>query len=297
VNQLVRGKTVSSRISELALIVVLIGISFASLAPLWYTVAVSFSEKAAAAAGFVTFWPIGFNTISYTKILADPVFLNAFWVSVKRVLLGGGLNFILTVLMAYPLSKTVKHFRFRNAYMWFLIFNMLFSGGIIPQYILMKQLGLFNSIWALVLPTAVPVFNVILLVNFFRSIPGELSEAAYMDGAGPWYTLFKVYLPLSMPALATVTLFSIVGHWNAFFDGLIYMRNEANYPLQTYIQQLVVQLNVEQVDSQQLELLSKMSNQTLNAAKIVVSMVPILLIYPFLQRYFIHGIMLGSVKE
>nr|WP_275983908.1 carbohydrate ABC transporter permease [Paenibacillus hamazuiensis] len=275
----------------------MIGIALTSVLPILNTVSISLSDTAAAAGGFVNFWPVGFNLESYAQIVQEPHFLNAFGVSVKRVLVGGALNFILTILMAYPLSRTGAEFRYRNAYMWFMLFTMLFSGGVIPHYILVKSLGLFNSIWALVLPGAVPVFNVILMMNFFRSIPKELSEAGYMDGAGPWYMLFKVFVPLSTPALATVTLFSIVGHWNAFFDGLIYMRSSEFYPLQTYIQQLAVPMDLQTADSTQIGLLEKMSNKTLNAAKIVVSMVPILVIYPFLQKYFIHGIMLGSVKE
>lgn len=275
----------------------MIAVTLLSLAPIVHTAALSLSDKASAAAGYVTFWPIGFNYGSYVAIMSDPAFLKAFGVSVKRVLAGGAVQFLLTVLMAYPLSRNPGEFRFRNAYMWFLIFNMLFSGGIIPLYILVKSLGMFNSIWALVLPGAVPVFNVILLVNFFRSIPKELNEAGYIDGAGPWFTLVKIMIPLSAPALATVTLFSLVGHWNAFFDGLIFMRSPDLYPLQTYIQQLVVQINLQNIDSTKLDLLSKLSNQTLNAAKIFVAIVPILIVYPFLQKYFIHGIMLGSVKE
>ncbi|PYI54985.1 carbohydrate ABC transporter permease [Paenibacillus flagellatus] len=296
---MVRSKTMTDKFGEIALVVLLSAIALGSLAPIWHTFAVSFSDKASAAAGFVTFWPKGFNVYSYEKILDDPAFLNAFLTSVKRVLLGGAIQFLLTVLMAYPLSREPKEFRLRNGYMWFLVFTMLFSGGIIPLYIVVKSLGLFNSIWSLVLPGAVPVFNVILLMNFFRSIPKELNEAGYMDGAGPWFTLFRIYVPLSAPALATVTLFSVVGHWNAFFDGMIFMRSVELYPLQTYIQQLVVQLNVTQLanDPNKLDMLAKLSNKTLNAAKIAVSMIPILLVYPFLQKYFIHGIMLGSVKE
>jgi ABC-type glycerol-3-phosphate transport system permease component len=156
---------------------------------------------------------------------------------------------------------------------------------------------MFDTLWALVLPGAVPVFNVVLLMNFFRNLPKELSDAGHIDGAGPWYMMVKVYVPLSLPALATITLFSVVGHWNSFFDGMIFMRSTEHYPLQTYIQQLVVQLNLADLDSTQAELLQKVSDKTLNAAKIVVSMVPILVVYPFLQKYFIHGIMLGSVKE
>jgi len=294
---LVRNKTVSARLAEASLLLVMVLISIVSLAPVLHTFSVSFSDNAAAAGGFVKFWPVGFNVESYRRIMEEPHFLNSFFVSVKRVLLGGAINFVLTILMAYPLSRSTKEFPYRNAYMWFMLFTMLFSGGIIPLYLTVKSLGLFNTIWALVLPGAVPVFNVILLMNFFRNMPKELSEAGYMDGAGPWYMMLKVFVPLSLPSLATVTLFSIVGHWNAFFDGMIFMRSAENYPLQTYIQQLVVNLNIVELDSSQAELLMKVSDKTLNAAKIVVSMVPILIVYPFLQKYFIHGIMLGSVKE
>lgn len=296
---MVRNKTLASRMAEATLIIAMGLIAFSSLAPIVHTVAVSLSDKAAVAAGYVTFWPIDANWVSYSKIVNDSAFLNSFLVSVERVLLGGGLNFILTILLAYPLAREVKEFPMRNIYMWFVIFTMLFSGGIIPLYILVKELHMFDTLWALVLPGAVPVFNVILLLNFFRALPKELSGAAYIDGAGPWYMLFKIFVPLSAPALATVTLFSIVGHWNAFFDGLIYMRHQENYPLQTYIQQLVVQINQSQMSSDpaQLALLAKLSDKTLNAAKIVVAMMPILLVYPFIQRFFIHGIVLGSVKE
>jgi putative aldouronate transport system permease protein len=294
---LVRNKSLSARISEAALIVLMLLISVVSLAPVVHTISVSFSNNASAAGGLVNFWPVGFNLESYRKIIEDPHFINSFFVSVKRVLLGGGVNFVLTVLMAYPLSRSSKEFPMRTVYMWFMLFTMLFSGGIIPLYLTVKTLGMFNSLWALVLPGAVPVFNVVLLMNFFRNMPKELTEAAYIDGAGPWYMLLKIFLPLSLPSLATVTLFSVVGHWNSFFDGMIFMRNMEFYPLQTYIQQLVVQLNLSEIDSTQQEMMAKISDKTLNAAKIVVSMMPILVVYPFLQKYFIHGIMLGSVKE
>ncbi|UUZ78994.1 carbohydrate ABC transporter permease [Paenibacillus sp. P26] len=294
---MVRNKTLPVRIGETALILLMIVISLLSLAPVLHTVAVSFSNNSAAAGGLVKFWPVGFNFASYHKIIEEPHFMNSFFVSVKRVLLGGSVNFVLTVLMAYPLSRSSKEFPLRNIYMWFMLFTMLFSGGVIPLYLTVKTLGLFNSLWALVLPGAVPVFNVVLLMNFFRNMPKELTDAAYIDGAGPWYMLLRIFLPLSLPSLATVTLFSVVGHWNAFFDGMIFMRSTEHYPLQTYIQRLVVQLNVSVLDSSQQEPLSKVSDKTLNAAKIVVSMVPILAVYPFLQKYFIHGIMLGSVKE
>ncbi|MDD9271895.1 carbohydrate ABC transporter permease [Paenibacillus sp. GCM10023248] len=294
---MVRNRTLAARTTEIVLVILMLIISAISLAPVLHNFSVSFSDNAAAQGGFVKFWPVGFNVESYRRIMEEPHFLHSFFVSIKRVLLGGTINFVLTVLMAYPLSRSSKEFPLRNMYMWFMLFTMLFSGGIIPLYLTVKSLGMFNSIWALVLPGAVPVFNVILLMNFFRNLPKELSDAGYMDGAGPWYMMVKVFLPLSLPAMATVTLFSVVGHWNSFFDGLIFMRSAENYPLQTYIQQLVINLNIVELDSTQAELLMKVSNKTLNAAKIVVSMVPILIVYPFLQKYFIHGIMLGSVKE
>jgi ABC-type glycerol-3-phosphate transport system permease component len=184
--------------------------------------------------------------------------------------------------------------------MWILVFTMLFHGGLIPWYLTIKNLELLDTIWALVLPGAVPVYNIILLMNFFRNLPKELMEAAEIDGAGPWYIMARIFVPLSLPAIATVTLFSIVGHWNSFFDGLVLMNSQDNYPLQTYIQTLVVQINAEMMatmSTDQLVDLMKISNRTFNAAKIIVSMIPIVLLYPFIQRFFIHGLTLGSVKE
>jgi len=297
---MVRSQSLSNRTVDLFILLALVLTALMSLYPLWYTIALSVSDQAAANAGKVTVWPVGFNLTSYQIILDDDKFFRAFGVSVKRVVLGGVLNFILTVIMAYPLSLENKQFRGRNLYMWYLVFCMLFSGGMIPLYMTITTLGMQNTIWSLVIPGAVPIFNVILIMNFFRSLPKELNEAAVVDGAGPWYTLMRIYIPLSLPAMATVTLFSIVGHWNSFFDGLIYMSKPENYPLQTYIQQLVVSISPEAMSnltSDQLIQLMKASDKTLNAAKLMVAMIPILLIYPFLQRYFVHGIVLGSVKE
>lgn len=295
---MVRSKTFIDRFIDGLIIACLSFITLLCLAPLVHTVAISFSDKSAAAAGMVTFYPVGFNLYSYKLLLDDRNFFAAFGVSVQRVLLGCFINYLITILMAYPLSKNNKLFPGRNAYMWFVIFTMLFSGGLVPWYMTINTLGLINSIWALVLPTAVPVFNVVLLMNFFRGIPKELDEAGIVDGAGPWYMLFKIYVPVSLPALATITLFTIVGHWNSFFDGLILMNKPEKYPLQTYIQQLVVALrDTSTMDPEQIKRLSQISNKTLNAAKILISMIPIVAIYPFLQRYFIHGIVLGAVKE
>ena len=293
------NKSLSSRITDIVLIVILIAIAITCILPLWYTLALSFSSKSAAAAGSVSLWPVGFNLNSYKQLLTETQFFKSFWISIQRVVLGAGLNFIIVPLMAYPLSKTVKDFKGRNVLMWTVIFTMLFNGGLIPLYITVQSYGLMNSVWALVLVGGAQriVFNIILTINFFRNLPDSLEEAALVDGAGPWRILYKVFIPLSLPVLATISLFSIVYHWNEFLYGLIFMSREEFYPLQTYIQQLVVQVDPATMTEDQYKRLSELSNRTLDAAKIFIAMIPVLVVYPFLQKYFIHGITLGSVKE
>jgi putative aldouronate transport system permease protein len=288
-----------SRAFDALLIVALAAVALLCVLPIWYTFVLSLSDKSAAAAGAVSLWPVGFNFMSYEQLVNDAKFLYSFWVSIERVILGTSVNFVVTVLMAYPLSKSTKDFRMRNFLMWVLVFTMLFHGGLIPLYQTIKAYGLMDNIWALAIGGGLPVFNVILVVNFFRNLPKELEEAAFVDGAGPWYTLVRLFIPLSVPVLATVSLFSIVGHWNEFFYGLIFMSKPEHYPLQTYIQQMVLQIDYSQIgsDPERLKQLNEISNQTLNAAKVFIAMIPILLVYPFLQRFFIHGITLGSVKE
>lgn len=218
--------------------------------------------------------------------------------SVKRVFLGVIINMILTVLMAYPLSLETRQFPSRDRYMWLLIFTMLFNGGVVPWYFVIRSLGMLDSIWALVLPGAVPVFNVILVINFFRNIPKAIKESAQLDGIGPLGMLIQIYIPLAKPAIATVSLFSIVNHWNSFFDGMLLMNTPEKMPLQTYIQSLVIRISdITQSGLSAEQLADRMSQRTFNASKIVVSTIPILLIYPFLQKYFVTGITLGSVKE
>jgi putative aldouronate transport system permease protein len=265
------------------------------LAPLVHVFAVSLSNAAASMGGFVTFWPIGFTTRNYYEILTAPPVYSAFRVSVERTVLGTTLAMFLTVITAYPLSKSARDFKGRDVFMWIVLFAMLFSGGLIPWFLTIRQLGLINKIWALVLPGAVPVWNVILMMNFFRDVPKELEEAAIIDGASHWRILYDVYLPLSLPALATLTLFSAVGHWNAWFDGMILMTDNLKYPLQTFLRTVVVDVNI-QVLNLDAENLIEISNRSARAATIFVTTVPILLLYPFLQRYFVSGIKIGAIK-
>lgn len=281
------------------LIYLLVGFSaILCLIPLLNTLALSLSSSVMAGSGTVTFWPKQLTLAAYEAIVSESQFFGSFYISVKRVILGGAINFAMMVLAAFPLSHSEKSFKGRNIYMYVLIFTMLFSGGLIPTYVVVSKLGLLNSIWALVLPGAVPVWNCILLMNFFRSLPDELEEAAVIDGAVPFQIMVRIYLPVSLPSLATVMLFSIVGHWNDFFSGLIYMNHSNNYPLATYISTIVdsaKDLNLI-TDPEEIERLMRVSERNMSSAKIFVSMIPILVVYPFLQKYFVKGIVLGSVK-
>jgi len=272
-------------------------LSLACIVPFVHILAISFSSASAAAAGVVKLWPVEFTFASYENVLSKREFLSSFVVSVQRALLGASVNMLLTIIAAYPLSKEVRQFRFRTIYAWFFVLTMLFSGGLIPLYMTVKETGLMDTLWALVLPGAVPVYNVVLLLNFFRALPKELEESATIDGASPFVTLTRIYLPLSMPALATLTLFSLVGHWNSWFDGLIFMNSPEHYPLQSFLQTVVIQRDLRFLTPTDIELLQLVSDRTNNAAQIFVSTLPILLVYPFLQKYFVHGIVLGSVKE
>ncbi len=294
------SKNQKGRIGGLVIYAIVILLALICLLPLWNIVAISFSSSEAVSANAVGLIPVNFTTAAYTKIIDDAQFWRSFGISVLRVVLTLLLNMILIVLMAYPLSKSKREFRGRNIYMNIMIFAMLFSGGMIPSYLLIKNLDMLNTIWSLVLPGAVPIFSVILVMNFFSAVPKALEEAAFIDGASPLQVLFKVYVPVSIPALATVALFSIVGTWNDFFSGLIYMTQVSNYPLMTYIQSLnvnIAELLQSGTNSAQLSNLTEISNKNLNAAKIVVAVIPLLLIYPLLQKYFVTGIVVGSVKE
>jgi putative aldouronate transport system permease protein len=264
--------------------------------PIVHILALSLSSATAAASGRVTIWPVEFTTQSYQFVLESAAFGKSFMISLLRVLVGTPVNMILTILVAYPLSRSRDQFRMRDFFVWFFFITVLFSGGLIPWYMVIQQTGLIDNFWALIIPGALPVFNVILLVNSFRGIPKELEEAAAMDGAGHWTNLFQILIPLSLPVLATVTLFVVVGHWNSWFDGLILMNSPDKYPLQSYLQTVVVNLDPRMLTERDLDLLKIISNRTTRAAQIFVAMVPILMIYPFLQRYFTSGIKLGSVK-
>jgi len=297
---MVENKSFHSKARTTIIYAIVLLLGFSCLLPLLNILAISFSGSAAVSANRVGVLPVDFTLTAYNKILSDGQFWRSFMISVIRVVLALALNLALTVPMAYAMTKSKKEFRARNIYMNLLIFAMLFNGGMIPTYILVRNLGLLNSIWSLVLPGALPIFNVIMLMNFFLGIPKSLEEAALIDGASPFQVLIKIMVPCAKPSIATVSLFSIVGSWNDFFSGLIYMQKVEYYPIMTYIQSLNVdiqELLKSGASSSALENVTELSNRNLNAAKIVVAVIPLLLIYPILQKYLITGMVMGSVKE
>ena len=293
---MVKKVTLGTKICQALIWLVVILMTLSCLLPLINMVAISLSSSNAVASNTVGLLPVELTFSTYEKLLNDSQFWASFWISVQRVVLGTIINMFFVITMAYPLSKSRLRFPAREIYIKIVIFAMLFSGGVIPLFMVVSKLNMINTIWALVLPGAVPVFNVILMVNFFKGVPVSLDEAASIDGASPLTVLVKIYLPVSLPALATVALFSIVNHWNDYFSGLLYMNKASLYPLQTYIQQLTVDIT-QVTDAEQLKQLSQMSNRAFNATKIVVSTIPLLVIYPFLQKYFVSGIVIGAVKE
>ncbi|AST94952.1 carbohydrate ABC transporter permease [Shouchella clausii] len=285
------------RIFSVFNIVFLLVLSAICIMPLIHILAVSFSSPAPANANLVRFWPVDFTVSAWEQTFGNQNFLRALWNGVFRTFLGTVISLVTITLAAYALSKEDREFKGRKMYMYALVFVMLFNGGLIPTYILVQNLGLINTIWALVLPGAVNVFNLILLLNFFRTgVPKSLEEAAFIDGAGHFQILFKIYLPISLPALATVGLFTMVGQWNSWFDGLIYLTDSTKYPLSTFLQTIIVQNDFSQLNVNPDEV-KALSERTVRSAQIFIGALPIIIVYPFLQKYFVKGIVLGSVKE
>ena len=268
------------------------------LFPLLHILALSLSSSSYVATGSVALWPRGLNLTAYKYVLNNEKFWHAFGVTGQRLLLGIPLNLLLVILMAYPLSKEEDAFPARRFYMAAFMVVMIFNGGLVPTYLLVQQLGLLDTIWALVLPCGMNVFNAVIMMNFFRGILREIEESAIMDGANQLQVLLFMYLPLAVPCIATITLFSFMGHWNAWQDGRIYMNFSSNYPLQTYLQSIMQNTDdiLGNLSPAMMRIYMELSSRNLRAAQIVVSTIPVLLIYPLLQRHFTSGLVMGSVK-
>jgi putative aldouronate transport system permease protein len=292
-----RKMTAGMRVFTIINYLVLTLVAFTCLLPILNQLAISFSSSGAVAMGKVSIWPVEFTLKSYKYMSEKPAFFSSVIISLQRILFAVPLSMLVSILAAYPLSRQNSEFKARKYYIWYFVVPMLFSGGLIPTYMIVRNTGLIDSVWALVLPYLVNVFNIILMMNFFRTIPKELEEAALIDGAGNIRVLVSVILPVSTPVLATVALFFIVNHWNSWFDGLIYMNSPEKYPLQTYLQTMVISRDLMVMESlRDVRNIPDISDRTGKAAQIFLAALPVLIVYPFLQKYFTTGIVMGSVK-
>ena len=301
---MIADRRLGDRIGDIVIWTVLLAFAVMCLLPFATVIARSLSGYLAVTTNQVTIWPIGFNLDNYWYVTRDRWFLGAFAISLARVLVSVPLTLLVIVMTAYPLSQDRLYMPGRTVFKVIMLIGMLFSGGLIATYLAYKSLGLLNNFAVLVLPGALNIFLAIIIINFFRGLPQELSESAMLDGASHFDVLFRIFVPLSRPALATVSLFTAVGHWNSWFDGIIYMSRSNMWPLQSYLFDLMQSrslnrlVEVERTGAHVGGVLEhvELSPEALHAAMIVVATVPIVLVYPFLQRHFVTGLTLGAVK-
>lgn len=288
-----KNTSLSFRIGSIMNYSILTLFGLMTLFPLLHVLAQSLSSQVAVVSNRVTIFPVDFQIGAYKLLLQDKAFYQAFGVSLFRMIAGVLLNMTLTSLMAYSLSK--QSLQGRSLIMNLVIFTMLFQGGMIPSFLLLKELYLLDTIWALLLPSAISAFNLILLKNFFQSVPDSMEESAKIDGAGHATILWKIFIPLSMPSIATLSLFYAVMHWNSYFDAVMYISNQNLNPLQVYLRNMIV-LNDSNIDLTNNTGLFLVAPETMKAATIIASVLPMIIVYPFVQRYFVKGVMLGALK-
>lgn len=288
-------RTTGDRAIDLIIAIALIVLALATVYPFYYSMVVSVSTPASLMQPGLRLWPTEFSFESYRVLLDDSGILQAYGNTIVRTLLATALALVLTAMVAYPLAQ--PEFPHRRLINFFVVFSLLFSGGFIAMYLLVRDLGLLNSMWALVLPGAVGAFNIIIMRNFFQAIPRELLDSARIDGASEMGILFRIVLPLSKPALAVVALWVALSNWNAWFDALLYISDPDKQVLQMFVRNAVVSRTTPLVDGGlDPALQGLVSSDTLSAAALIVATLPIICLYPFLQKYFARGILLGSVK-
>lgn len=275
-------------------------LSLCFIYPIVMTLAQSFSDAKAMVGKTVFLFPVGFSLDSYKQLLSDISILRYYWNTIVYAGLGTFLTLTLTGMLAYPL--TARDFKGKRVISVMLLITMFFGGGMIPTYLVYKDMyHLTNTLWVMILPGAVSAWNVIIFKNFFNSIPVELREAAQIDGAGHFRVLFQIVMPLSKPLLATIGLFTIVGHWNGYFNALLYLDSADKFPIQMFLRKILVLSEISSgADLQNLDILRQLANTnptTVKAAATIITIIPILCVYPFLQKYFTKGMMLGSVKS
>lgn len=285
--------TSGEKIFQWFAVILVVMMSFAMVYPFIHIASISLSTPAEALRPGIHLFPLEVSFDAYREAMQSNGIWYGFQNTIFRTTVGTALTLIVMSMAAYPLSK--KYLPDRSFYMMFIILTMFFSGGLIPTYLLVKGLGLFDSRWVYIVPTLFNTFSLIILRNFFMSIPGELEDSAKMDGANDIRILFSIVIPLSKPILATVGLWSAVMHWNAWFDALIYVQDQTKIVLQVFIRRLVIE-NQQQELMRIIDQQKSLNAETVKAAVLMVATLPILLVYPFLQKYFIKGILVGSLK-
>ncbi len=290
-----KDRTFGSRVFDSVNIALLFLFGMITLVPFIYIVAGSFTSPEEFISKPFLLFPTHFSLDGYRYVFSSNIMFRSLGVTVFITVAGTLINLIFTSLMAYPLAK--KDLDGRRTIMLMVTFSMLFSGGMIPTFLVVKELGLLNSYWSLLLPNAISAFNLIVLKNFFQQLPEGLEEAAKIDGCNDMRILWQIVIPLSLPAMATFTLFYAVGHWNAFFHAVLYINDNTKWPVQVWLRQIVIlsQGGVGDSDAFDSSYVTPPA-QIVKMAVIVVSTIPILCVYPFLQKHFAKGAMLGSVK-
>lgn len=289
------AQTKGDTLFDIINLIVLSAVTCIVLYPLLFVVGASFSSPAAVLEGRVWLLPQGWNVQSYIRVFQDRGIMEGYLNTFMYTAVGTTLNIVLTICAAYPLSR--KDFAGGYTLTLLFAFTMFFSGGIIPTYLLVKDLGLINSFWAVILPNAVSMWNIVIMRTFFQNIPTELQESAQIDGCSNTRTLFSIILPLSLPVIAVMVLFYGVSHWNAFFNALMYVSDVHKYPLQLIIRQILLQNQMgDMVSASETSTDQILLVEGIKYAVIVVSSLPVLLLYPFLQRYFVKGVMIGAIK-
>ncbi len=266
------------------------------LYPLIFVLSASLSNPEYVISGDIWLWPKEFTVEAYQKVFQNPDIMNGFINTLKYTFFGTLLNIVMTICAAYPLSR--RHLKGKGFIMAFMVFTMFFSGGLIPTYLLIRDLSMINTFWVMIIPNAVAVWNIIIMRTFFQSIPYELEESAMIDGAGNFRILWSIVLPLSLPVMAVMVLFYAVGHWNSYFQALIYLQDQDKFPLQLILRQILIQGQADDMIKATSEsfLAQKLSVEGLKYAVLIVANLPMLMLYPFLQRYFVKGVMIGSLK-
>ncbi len=288
-------ETFSDKVFNFFNVLLTILITLIVLYPLIYILSASFSDPMAVMNGEVLLIPVDFTFAGYQKVFQNEDIVTGYLNSIQYTIVGTAVNLVMTVLGAYPLSR--KDFYGRNVLTAFFAFTMFFGGGMIPTYLVIQDLGLLNNFWVMILPGAVSVWSMVIVRTFFQSsIPDELREAAVIDGCSNTRLLMTIILPLSIPVLAVITMQYAVGHWNAYFNALIYITDREKYPLQMVLRELLMQSKMDEMMDTEGAVTQQMLAESLKYAVMVVASVPVLLLYPFLQRYFVKGVMVGAIK-